>query len=339
MVSFSGMDLMENSLVAGALTALVLGTAAADPVVIAHRGASGYLPEHSLAAYAYAHAQGADFLEPDIVLTRDAVPVALHDLYLDAVSNVRERYPGRAREDGLHYAIDFTLAELRGLQLRERIDPATGKARYPGRYPGGTDALFGVVTLEELMRFTMALNQSTGRVVGVYPELKDPAFHAAHGLDIAEIVLAVLARHGCATPADPCLVQSFDPAPLRRLRADLATLPRLVQLLGDPEQAFGPVDYAPMYTAQGMAEIASYADGIGPPLAQLLGAEGPDRMASARAAGLLVHAWTVRVDALPPGWSLEVLFQRLLGDLAVDGLFIDQPDAMVEYRRRLGNEP
>jgi glycerophosphoryl diester phosphodiesterase len=313
-------------------------TQAAVPVVIAHRGASGYLPEHTLAGYAFAYALGADYLEPDVVLTRDGQPIALHDLTLDATTDVREVFPGRARDDGLHYAVDFTLAEIRQLRVFERIEPDTGLPRYPARFPPGRGA-FTIPTLAEMIELVQGLNASTGRSVGIYPETKFPAFHAENGHDIAAIVVEVLERYGYRDGDDPAIIQSFEPEPLMRLREQGVRL-RLVQLLGENDWGMSGVDYTPMYTPQGLAEIATFADGIGPPISRILlaiDADGTPQfstlVADAQAAGLLVHPYTVRSDTLPEGLTVEDLLYLLLQMQGVDGLFIDQPDAMVEFLR------
>jgi glycerophosphoryl diester phosphodiesterase len=304
-----------------------------ERLVIAHRGASGYLPEHTLAAYAFAHAQGADYLEPDIVVTRDGHAVALHDLYLDAVTDVRTVFPGRARDDGLHYAIDFSLDELRRLNVNERIDLDSGEPRYPARFPPQSGR-FGVVTLAELIELTQGLNRSTGRDVGIYPELKAPAFHAAHGHDIAAIVLGIVERHGYRSVADRCLIQSFEPEALIRLRNDLKTELRLVQLLGENDWAMNDIDYDAMYTAAGLAQIATYADAIGVPIERVIAGRNADGRpidtglaARAGAQGLVVHAYTLRVDAPLAGFTAAEL-AAALEHAGVHGVFTDHVDAL-----------
>ncbi|NBV47014.1 MAG: glycerophosphodiester phosphodiesterase, partial [Planctomycetia bacterium] len=132
------------------------------PIVIAHRGASGYLPEHTLPAKALAHAQGADAIEQDVVASRDGVPVVLHDVHLDTVSDVAERFPGRARPDGRYYCVDFTLAELRTLSLSERFHHGDGRPVYAGRFPKGAGH-FTIATLEEELAFIAGLSRTTGR--------------------------------------------------------------------------------------------------------------------------------------------------------------------------------
>ncbi len=147
---------------------------AIDKVVIAHRGASGYLPEHSLPAKAMAYAQGADYLEQDLVMTKDNELVVLHDHYLDRVTDVAERFPDRARKDGRYYAIDFTLPEIKSLKFTEGFDiDKNGKKvqSYPNRFPMGKSD-FRVHTFQEEIEFIQGLNHSTGKNTGIYPEIK-----------------------------------------------------------------------------------------------------------------------------------------------------------------------
>jgi glycerophosphoryl diester phosphodiesterase len=191
---------------------------ATKPSIIAHRGACAYLPEHSRGAKALAYAMGADFLEQDVIATRDHELVVLHDLYLDAVSDVREKYPGRARADGRSYCLDFDLAELRTLRFNERIDLATCRARYPGRFPPrlGTSR---VATLAEEIAFVEAINRSTGRNVGIYPEIKNPEWHLEHGFDLGAAVVDELIAAGYVEEGKSVFLQCFDAETLRKARA------------------------------------------------------------------------------------------------------------------------
>ncbi|MCC5886551.1 MAG: glycerophosphodiester phosphodiesterase [Gammaproteobacteria bacterium] len=314
-----------------------------DPIVIAHRGASGYLPEHTLVAYAMAYAQGADYLEPDLVLSADGHAVALHDLTLEAVSDVRDRFPDRARDDGQFYVVDFTLAELRQLRIHERIEAATGEQRYPSRFSADLGH-FQVVTLAELIELTQGLNAVTGRNVGIYPELKFNAFHEAAGHDFVAIVMEVLDRYGYESADARCIIQSFEPAPLMRLREEFATELPLVQLLGENAWGMNDVDYDAMYTPEGLAAIAGYADGIGPPIARILtGVDEDGRPAvtslvkDAKAVGLDVHPYTLRADSLPEGVDFETLLGLLL-QIGIDGIFTDHPDRAVAVVQRLQSE-
>ena len=303
-----------------------------QPIVIAHRGASGYLPEHTLAAKALAHGLGADFLEQDVVATRDSQLVVLHDLYLDDVSDVARRFPGRHRDDGRHYVVDFDLAELRTLTIFERRAPGTSAARYPLRFPAGT-GLFGVATLEEELQLIQGLNRSTGRIAGIYPEIKDPDWHRRHGIDLAELLLAELRAFGYSSAEDPVFVQCFDAAELTRLKHELGCDLRLIQLVG-PEP-----DYGALLTTTGLRSISAYACGLGPHYSQLVEEDGTrrprlaDLARGARDAGLVLHAYTFRRDALPAyARTLEELLEFFWSEIGVDGAFCDHPDVAVRVR-------
>jgi glycerophosphoryl diester phosphodiesterase len=301
------------------------------PVVIAHRGASGYLPEHTLEAKALAHGLGADYLEQDVVLTRDGVPIVLHDLWLDELTDVATRYPGRARADGRWYAIDFTLEEIRGLRQHERRLPGGTGLRWPGRFdaPG---VAFGIHTLAEELAFVAGLNRTTGRRAGVYPEIKEPAWHRAEGKDITRAVLDVLAAAGYSRRDDDIYLQCFDPRELERIRFELKSELRLVQLIGDAGDVAG-VDFAAMRSAEGLDRVARYADGIGPHLSQLASLAPGEAPAStglverAHARGLVVHPYTFRLEQLSGlGFTSEQLHHWLFVVEGADGLFTDQPD-------------
>lgn len=323
---------MKRSLLVLFVAASLATSLTARPIVIAHRGASGYLPEHTLEAKALAHAMGADYIEQDVVLTQDGTPIILHDIELDSTTDVAQRFPGRAREDGHYYAIDFTLAEIRQLNVHERVDTATGQPVFPGRF-GLADIRFTIPTLEEEIAFIQRLNKSTGRTAGLYVEIKQPAFHERAGQDITRIVHDCLTRHGYDSPEAPCYVQCFEPAPLKRLRGELGSKLRLVQLIGNsgtPE-----ADYDTMRTPEGLAEIATYADGIGPSIRHIIGRDSlglPTILplaADAHAAGLLVHPYTLRRDTLPPGISEPMLLTLLVKGARIDGIFTDFPDTAV----------
>lgn len=319
-------------LVAAMFLSCITAAGGAPPLVIAHRGASGYLPEHTLPAKAMAHAQAADFVEQDVVLTRDDVPVVLHDVFLDAVSDVAERYPGRARADGRHYAVDFTLEELRGLRLFERCDPKTGRPTYPGRFPARTGS-FRIATLEEELDLLDGLARSTGRRAGVYPEIKQPAWHRREGHDPTPIIAEVLRRRGLDGKDAACIVQCFEADELERLRTTLGWQGRLVLLVGDAPDD-GP---DPLLAPDALAAVAKIVDGIGPPLTRVVGRDGRPTglVATAHAAGLAVHAYTFRVDRLPAfADSPEAALNLLVRGAGVDGLFSDFPDVCVNWRAR-----
>lgn len=320
------------ALVVAVLLAASSTTLMARPLVIAHRGSSGYLPEHTLEAAAHAHALGSDYIEQDVVASRDGVLVVLHDIHVDTVTDVAHRFPGRARADGRFYAIDFDWAELRSLHVRERFDPATGEPIYPQRFPAN-GAAFRLCTLEEQILLIQGLNASTGREVGIYVEFKAPAWHAAHGFDLGAALLRTLERHGYRDASDRVFVQCFDAAALRRLRTELGTRLRLVQLIGENAWGESDTDYDALRTPEGLRAVAEYAQGIGPHLGQIFTGRTPDGrprqttlLREARAAGLFVHAYTFRADALPEGVESPEELVQLFVAAGVDGLFIDHPD-------------
>lgn len=312
---------------------LMAGTAMAEPLVIAHRGASGYLPEHTLAAKALAVGMGADYIEQDVVLTKDGVPIVLHDITLDATTDVAEVFPGRARADGLHYAIDFTLEEIRRLQVMERVN-RKGEPAFPGRFPRVKTGLT-VPTLEEEIVFLKGLSQASGREFGYYPELKSPAFHRDEGQDLAKVVIAVLEAHDLAGADAKVYLQSFDFNEIRRVRRELGYKGKLVQLLGENSWNMAPgTDYDWLKTPEGLAAIAEVANGLGPSLTQILTDENKDGVAEvtplvrdAKAFGLAVHPYTLRADRLPPfAANFGELVRLTVTEAGADGFFTDQPD-------------
>lgn len=310
---------------------------ASRPLVIAHRGASAYLPEHTLVAKAMAHGLGSDYLEQDVVLTRDGVPVVLHDEHLDTVTDVAQVYPRRARADGRFYVMDFTAQEIRRLTVHERRDLATGLAAFPKRFPTGAALPLRVPTLDEEITLIRGLNASTGREVGLYVELKAPAFHRGAGFDIERAVLDVLRRHGYTARESKVYLQCFDPDSLKRLRR--MTAMRCVQLIGQNAWREVPgIDYDAMLTSAGLARIARYADGIGPSIGQLAELRGgklvlrTDLVREAHRLGLEVHPYTFRVDQLPAGVaSAERALDMLFAGLGADGVFTDFPDVVMKY--------
>jgi glycerophosphoryl diester phosphodiesterase len=307
------------------------------PVVIAHRGACGYLPEHTLPAKALAHAQGADYLEQDVVATKDDELVVLHDIHLDRISNVASRYPKRARADGRYYVRDFELDELRTLSVNHRRDEH-GNAVYPGRSGAATEKL-GIHTLAEELTFIAHLNEATGRRAGVYPEIKRPAWHKQQGVDIAPQMLRVLAQFGYESADDAAYVQCFDAAELRRLREDLGCRLKLVQLIGENSWNESGDDFDRLRTKRGLKSIAGVADAIGPWLQhtykltpKLKKPTSSGLVENAHGLGLAVHPYTLRVDDLPTDFAnVALLLQFLLAKLNVDGIFSDFPDVVIDF--------
>lgn len=310
-------------------------------IVVAHRGASGYLPEHTLAAKAMAYAMGADYIEQDVVMTKDDELLVIHDVTLDRTTDVAQKFPGRAREDGKFYVVDFTLAEILSLDVSEgfRVENGQKQANYSTRFPVAK-SIFKVHTLAQEIELIQGLNQSMGRDVGIYPELKSPAFHAANGKDLGSAVLKVLKEYGYTKKTDKVFVQTFEFDELKRVHDTLMPalgidLP-LVQLVGEEDELW-------MLTEAGLKEIAAYADGLGPEKSMLVSEDstvGDVRVNEvvrwAHAQGLQVHPYTFRLDAgqLPDfAESFEQLLEIYLYDIEVDGVFADFPDRAVEFIR------
>lgn len=321
-----------------------------DFLIIAHRGASGERPEHTLAAYELAIDQGADYIEPDLVATKDLVLVSRHENELSDTTDVasREEFEDRRRDktiDGQRVAgwfvEDFTLAELRTLRAKERI-PAIRPAN--ARHNG----LYQVPTLEEIVKLVRAKEAETGRRIGLYPEIKHPTFLLEEaGIDMVDLLLKEFRDLG-VNAADPVFVQSFEIGVLQRLdkRSDF----KLVQLI-KPED--GPADepamrYSEMVTPSGLAEIAKYADGIGAHIGLLVTLEGlpTGLVENAHEAGLTVHAWTVRKENafLPPvlkrgtsdaGTGDVLGMVNLLKHHGVDGAFTDDPGLVAQALEEL----
>jgi glycerophosphoryl diester phosphodiesterase len=304
----------------------------ATPIVIAHRGASGYLPEHTLAAKALAYGLGADYLEQDVVATRDGRLVVLHDLYLDDISDVAQRFPGRHRPDGCHYVIDFDWAELATLCVFERRVAGSARAKYPTRFPSDVGIL-RIATLADELRLVQGLNKSMGRSVGIYPEIKEPAWHRRHGVDLARLLLTELAAFGYSRATDSVFVQCFDATELLRVRMELGSQLKLIQLVT------AEVGHAELLTPVGLRRIAAHVYGLGPHHSQLATGPAGERprveplVQLAHDAGLHLHPYTFRRDELP-SWArtLEECLEFFIAEARIDGLFCDHPDVAVRVR-------
>ena len=299
-----------------------------EKIVIAHRGASGYLPEHSLEAKAMAYAMKPDFIEQDLVLSKDDIPIVIHDIHLESVTDVTEKFPERNRKDGRYYVIDFTYEELQQLNVTERFDPKTYKAIYPKRFPMWKSK-FKLHSLQDEIELIQGLNLSTGKNIGIYPEIKEPEFHNKEDKDISKIVLKILTNYGYTTKTDNCILQCFDTAELKRIRQELKSELFLVQLL---EYKNNESD---------LKEYATYADGIGPWYKQLISRKDDkgnwkslNLVTEAHDLGLVVHAYTFRTDDLGEFNSFNELLDFGFNTLNLDGVFTDFPDKAVEFRNK-----
>jgi glycerophosphoryl diester phosphodiesterase len=313
------------------------------PILIAHRGASADRPEHTLASYQLAIDQGADFIEPDLVLTKDGVLVARHENEISETTDVADHPEFADRKatkiiDGQimsgWFTEEFTLAELKTLRAKERL-PLLRPANmaYNGQ--------FEIPTFAEILALTKVQSHKTGRRIGVYPETKHPSYFAQIGLPHTPPLLALLDEFGLTDADDPVFIQSFEVSNLQALRRE--TDVRLIQLI-DAEG--GPADrpdtrYIDMLTPKGLAEIATYANGIGPNKSLVIPRDTTGQLMAptpliedAHAAGLAVHPWTFRPENffLPAGQQYGGGMQGR-GDLiaeikayilaGVDGLFSD----------------
>ena len=296
-------------------------------LVIAHRGASGYLPEHTIQAKAMAYAMNVDFIEQDLVLSKDDVPIVIHDIYLDDVTDVAIKFSDRQRIDGRYYVIDFTFKELKTLRVTERFNPKTGQQVYPNRFPKWKGN-FKLHSLQEEIEFIQGLNASTGKNIGIYPEIKDPQFHQKEGKELTEIVLKILSENGYNSKIDNCILQCFDARELERIRKELNSGLFLVQLIEFPEEVTK------------LPHFATYADGIGPWYKQILDKKVDGKwqftnlVKDAHQLNLKVHPYTFRADALGEFMSFDEMMNTLIIKGNVDGVFTDFPDLVVEFLQK-----
>ncbi len=304
-----------------AIIVTIAGSAAmATPLIIGHRGAAGHRPEHTIAGYRLAAEMGADYIEPDLVSTKDGVLIARHENEIASTTDAAAKFPDRKRTktvDGTPitgwFSEDFTLAELKTLRARERLDFRSH----------GWDGRFEVPTFDEVIELAQQLGNELGRPIGVYPETKHPTYFRGIGLPLEDRLLASLDRHGWNTASAPVFIQSFE-TNLREIRPK--TRIKLIQLL----EGKVPTD-------EELRAIGSYADGIGPSTRLVIpaAADGTllapnDLVARAHAAGLVVHVWTLRSEPafLSPFYNGDVGVEfRRFRALGVDGIFTDFPDA------------
>jgi len=291
------------------------------PLVIAHRGASGHRPEHTLEAYALAIAMGADYIEPDIVSTRDGVLIARHENEIGVTTDVATKYAGRRTTKVIDgdsvtgwFTEDFTWDELRTLRAKERL--SLRSHAYDGQ--------FTIPRLVDVIALADSAGRRRGRAVGLYPETKHPTYFRSIGLPLEEGLLEALRSRGLDRREAPVFIQSFEATNLRALRP--LTRIRLVQLVSREDQV----------TPNALREIATYAEGIGASTRLIVpataGTPASSLIRDAHAAGLFVHAWTLRPENefLAPRYNGNAIAEvRELAALGVDGLFVDFPDLVL----------
>ena len=317
---------------------IIFQSAYAKKLVIAHRGASGYLPEHTYSGAVMAFASGADFLELDVVMTKDGHLIVMHDLTLNATTNVEEVFPEKKNKKGKHQVIDFTLNEIKLLKVHERSSRTGKNAAFPQRFPIDYQ-LFEIPTLDNMINLVKGLSKSSGRIMGLYIEIKAPEFHKKHNKDPASTLLKMLKHHGFKEATDPVFIQSFDSKTLKKLRYQHKTRLRLIQLIGENHWRLSDTDFTYLKSEKGLNEVSKYADGIGPWMNQLV--TGVDLsgnfqitnlVKNARRKDLLIHSYTFRADRLPDYVSnFDELLDIFLNEVGVDGIFTDFPDLVVSY--------
>jgi glycerophosphoryl diester phosphodiesterase len=302
------------------------------PLVIAHRGASGYLTEHTFAAKKLAHDQLADFLEQDVVATRDEELIVCHDLYLERVTNVAEVFPQRHRDDGHFYVADFDWAEVQRLERRS-IPPRFADADRAAlvAMAGDSDGS-RLHTLSEELEFIARLNAASSHSAGVYTEVKHPGWYREHGFDLTRAVVRALEGAGYREADGSAYIQCFDADELRRIRETLGSPLPLVQLVGRTLARR-------TLTPAGLAKVAEYAAAIAPKFALLFRRAETDRPVlsaltdRARDAGLAIHPYTFNNQTLPIyANDLAGFLRTVYGLVNPDAVFCDFPDVAVAAR-------
>jgi glycerophosphoryl diester phosphodiesterase len=317
------------------------------PLVIGHRGAAGHRPEHTLASYSLAIDFGVDFIEPDLVSTKDGVLIARHENDISGTTDVAQKFPGRRTRktiDGKliegYFTEDFTLAEIKRLRAKERL--AFRNQAWNGIYE--------IPTLQEVIELAKRRSAETGRTIGIYPETKHPSYFRSIGLALEPPLVKTLTENGYTEANAPVFIQSFEVQNLKDLSK--LTKVRLVQLMedgrGKPHDFVVAGDrrsYADLMTPEGLATIASYASGIGPFKRSII-PQGANRalspptslVADAHKAGLVVHPYTFRDEPefLAPDYGFDPVKEYLqFFRLGVDGVFSDFGDTAVRAKKQM----
>jgi glycerophosphoryl diester phosphodiesterase len=315
------------------------------PLVIGHRGAAGHRPEHTLASYSLAIDYGVDFIEPDLVSTKDGVLIARHENDISGTTDVAQKFPGRRTTktiDGKpiegYFTEDFTLAEIKTLRAKERLAFRNQ----------GWNGIYQIPTLQEVIELAKRRSLETGRTIGIYPETKHPSYFRSIGLALEPPLIKTLTDNGYTDANAPVFIQSFEVQNLKDLSK--LTKMRLVQLMEDAK--LKPYDfvvagdrrsYGDLMTPEGLAAIATYASGIGP-FKRSIVPQGADKallpptslVADAHKAGLVVHPYTFRDEPefLAPDYGLDPVKEYLqFFRLGVDGVFSDFGDTAVRAKR------
>jgi len=319
-------------------------------IVIAHRAASAYLPEQTFEAAAMAYTMSSDFIELDVILSKDNHLMVTHDIVLDEVTNVAEVFPTRNRNDSHYYVIDFTFDELRQLKVVERFTTSSNVTiqKYPNRFPFGKSS-FKLHNLEEELELLQGLHKSfklrekdgTIKEVGILIEIKRPYYHSLNGKNnLSEILLETLKRYGY-NENSKLILQSFDPYELMRIKFDLKSNIRLVQLLTkelDYPEEIGHVDYDFYNSYEGLKQIKTYAIGIAPEKDLLVDFKSKNEIKpsemydNAKKLNLSIFPWTFRVETVPNyATKFETMVKIFNQDVPVNGIITDFADLTISY--------
>lgn len=315
-----------------------------SPWVIAHRGASGYKPEHTLAAFGMAISQGATFIEPDLVPTKDGILIARHENEISGTTNVAEVFPERKSTKIIEgdtvqgwFTEDFTLAEIKQLKAKERLPIRSHTS----------DFQYSIPTLQEIINIVHDYSDLTGIVITIVPEIKHSTYFNQLGYKVEDMLLSVLEENKLLKKESPVIIQSFEVGNLKYLRSK-CELP-LLQLIGNPFEVpydlklkGSDVTFAEMLSEEGLNEIATYANMIGPPKELVLytateenGKSYSELIQNAHAASLKVIVFTLRNEEvfIPAVFNKDPLKEyQYFFNLGVDGLFTDFPDVAIQQR-------
>lgn len=292
--------------------------------IIAHRGASGTLPEHTLEGFSCAYGMGADYLEPDLVMTKDGELIILHDIHLEPTTNVKDLFPEREK-NGHFFANDFILEEIKSLSVHERVHAKTGEAVFPGRFPKDV-ANFKIPTFREFLNLVRGLNKGKAKKIGIYPEMKAPKFHEQHDLDIIEATYGILKEFGYEEKPEEIFLQCFELEALEKVKTNTNTKIPLIYLT---EKA----------SRLDLMRVKKTAVGIGCPITDLIKQQKEGWISTKigseiKASGLMRHPYTLRKDQLPEGIkSFEELVHILKG-VGIEAVFTDFPGLAREVLKK-----
>ena len=332
-------------------TLLIFGHAlSAKTLVIAHRGGTGYFPEHTFSAKAYAIAKGADYIEQDVAMTKDNKLIVIHDILLDRITDVKKKFPKKKRKDGHYYVIDFTYKQIRKLNLQEGVDD-DGNQIYKNRFPSEYN-IFKIHTLEDELKFVRGMEKSTNKSIGIYTEIKHPAFHRYYKHDISLAVLKMLKKYGYTSKFDKIYLQTFDFNELKRIKTVLykkldMDLP-LVQLMA--KTSWGEIkayyknkkpkvyNFDWMETKKGLKKISKYADGIGPWYPMIVDDSSTinnikltNLVKWAHSYNMVVHPYTFRKEGVPAyAKNFKDYINIFVKKAKIDGFFTDFPSDIVQ---------